>query len=199
LRLPQISRLPLRSLLRGRHPARHPPLLQWPHQKPLPICPRQGRAERGHKGLCRPREARPTRQLHRAQFGSLSLSPLGRRPVEPTTTTDTTRPFSRPSQRKVTKNLLGEPVVAISLRRRKGSVHVKDGSPAGLRMVYRPSLSCPVGVYSTWEDRTLEAHRVERKLAAIFAADVEATAVSWAEMRSVPFARSPRTGSSSIA
>src|SRR6202011_4568617 len=33
---------------------------------------------------------------------------------------------------------------------------------------------CPVGVYSTWEDRTLEAHRVERKLAAIFAADVEA-------------------------
>src|SRR5712671_2667821 len=40
-------------------------------------------------------------------------------------------------------------------------------------MVYRPSLPCPVGVYSTWEDRTLEAHRVERKLSAIFAADVE--------------------------
>src|SRR5947209_12142838 len=36
-----------------------------------------------------------------------------------------------------------------------------------------PRNSCPVGVYSTWEDRTLEAHRVERKLAAIFAADVE--------------------------
>src|SRR3984893_6919439 len=41
-------------------------------------------------------------------------------------------------------------------------------------MVYRPSLSCPVGVYSTSEERTLEAHRVERKLSAIFAADVEA-------------------------
>jgi adenylate cyclase len=41
-------------------------------------------------------------------------------------------------------------------------------------MVYRPSLSCPVGVYSTWEERTLEAHRVERKLSAIFVADVEA-------------------------
>src|ERR1700738_2921046 len=36
-----------------------------------------------------------------------------------------------------------------------------------------PRNSCPVGVYSTWEDRTLEAHRVERKLSAIFAADVE--------------------------
>jgi adenylate cyclase len=33
---------------------------------------------------------------------------------------------------------------------------------------------CPVGVYSTWEERTLEAHRVERTLSAIFAADVEA-------------------------
>src|SRR5712672_4405822 len=32
----------------------------------------------------------------------------------------------------------------------------------------------PVGLYSAREDRTLEAHRVERKLAAIFAADVEA-------------------------
>jgi adenylate cyclase len=40
-------------------------------------------------------------------------------------------------------------------------------------MVYRPSELFPVGVYSTWEDRTLEAHRVERKLSAIFAADVE--------------------------
>src|SRR5690348_2278407 len=36
-----------------------------------------------------------------------------------------------------------------------------------------PRNSCPVGVYSTWEDRTLEAHRIERKLSAIFAADVE--------------------------
>src|SRR5438270_13281992 len=36
-----------------------------------------------------------------------------------------------------------------------------------------PRNSCPVGVYSTWEDRTLEVHRVDRKLAAIFAADVE--------------------------
>jgi adenylate cyclase len=36
-----------------------------------------------------------------------------------------------------------------------------------------PRNSRPVGVYSTWEDRTLEAHRVERKLSAIFAADVE--------------------------
>src|SRR5690349_17071490 len=36
-----------------------------------------------------------------------------------------------------------------------------------------PRNSCPVGVYSNWEDRTLEAHRVERKLSAIFAADVE--------------------------
>src|ERR1700738_4928426 len=36
-----------------------------------------------------------------------------------------------------------------------------------------PRNSCPVGVYSAWEDRTLEAHRVERKLSAIFAADVE--------------------------
>src|SRR3984893_6014790 len=30
-----------------------------------------------------------------------------------------------------------------------------------------------MGVYLTWEDRTLEAQRVERKLSAIFAADVE--------------------------
>src|SRR5438309_1798400 len=36
-----------------------------------------------------------------------------------------------------------------------------------------PRNSCPVGVYSTWEVPRLEAHRVERKLSAIFAADVE--------------------------
>src|SRR4029077_5311163 len=36
-----------------------------------------------------------------------------------------------------------------------------------------PRNCCPVGVYSAWEDRPLEAHRVERKLSAIFAADVE--------------------------
>ena len=36
-----------------------------------------------------------------------------------------------------------------------------------------PRISRPIGLYSTWEDRTLEAHRVERKLSAIFAADVE--------------------------
>ena len=36
-----------------------------------------------------------------------------------------------------------------------------------------PRILRPGGLYSTWEDRTLEAHRVERKLSAIFAADVE--------------------------
>src|ERR1700747_244278 len=36
-----------------------------------------------------------------------------------------------------------------------------------------PRISRQIRLYSTWEDRTLEAHRVERKLAAIFAADVE--------------------------
>jgi adenylate cyclase len=40
-------------------------------------------------------------------------------------------------------------------------------------MVTGPRNCCPVGVYSAWEDRTLEAHRLERKLSAIFAADVE--------------------------
>jgi hypothetical protein len=36
-----------------------------------------------------------------------------------------------------------------------------------------PRISRPVGLYSTGEGQTLEAHSVERKLAAIFAADVE--------------------------
>src|SRR6201984_2946456 len=36
-----------------------------------------------------------------------------------------------------------------------------------------PRISRQIRLYSTWEDRTLEAHRVERKLSAIFAADVE--------------------------
>src|ERR1700751_336849 len=36
-----------------------------------------------------------------------------------------------------------------------------------------PRISRSIGLYSFREDRTLEAHRVERKLAAIFAADVE--------------------------
>src|ERR1700752_4038539 len=36
-----------------------------------------------------------------------------------------------------------------------------------------PRMSRQIRLYSTWEDRTLEAHRVERKLSAIFAADVE--------------------------
>jgi hypothetical protein len=52
LRLPQISRLRLQSLLLGPLPARHPPLLQWPHQK-LPIRLRQGRVEPDHMGWCR--------------------------------------------------------------------------------------------------------------------------------------------------
>jgi hypothetical protein len=75
LRLLQKSRLHLQSLLRGRLPARHPPLLQWQHQKPLPIFPHRGRVERDHTGWCRPRDSRPTRQSDRAQFGSLSLRP----------------------------------------------------------------------------------------------------------------------------
>jgi adenylate cyclase len=36
-----------------------------------------------------------------------------------------------------------------------------------------PRISRSIGLYSTREGRTLEAHRVERKLSAIFAADVE--------------------------
>src|SRR6202035_4433579 len=69
----RISRLPLRWPLRARLPAPHPPLLQWQHQKPLPIRPHQGRVEQDHTGWCRPRDSRPTRQSNRAQFGSLSL------------------------------------------------------------------------------------------------------------------------------
>src|ERR1700726_2170250 len=40
-------------------------------------------------------------------------------------------------------------------------------------MVYDARISHPVGLYSIGEARRLEAHRVERKLSAIFAADVE--------------------------
>src|SRR4051794_2646942 len=40
-------------------------------------------------------------------------------------------------------------------------------------MVYSARISRLIGLYSTGEVRTLEAHSVERKLAAIFAADVE--------------------------
>ena len=51
-------------------------------------------------------------------------------------------------------------------------------SPEWLRpgpgMVYRPSELLPGrGILGLGRSRTLEAHRVERKLAAIFAADVE--------------------------
>jgi len=74
-RLLQLSRLLLRSPRRGRLPARHPPLLQWQHPKPLPRRPHPGRAGRDHKGWCRPRGPALTRQSHRAQIGSLSLSP----------------------------------------------------------------------------------------------------------------------------
>jgi hypothetical protein len=94
-RRPLLFRLLRRSRLRGLLPARHPPLLQWQHRRLLPIRPHQGRAEQDHKGWCRPRDSRPTRQSYRAQFGSLSLShrPFDR--IEPTTTTDTSHPFSR--------------------------------------------------------------------------------------------------------
>ena len=40
-------------------------------------------------------------------------------------------------------------------------------------MVYDARISRPVGLYSIGEVTGLEAHSVERKLAAIFAADVE--------------------------
>ena len=72
LRPRQISRSPLRSLLRGRLPAHRPPRLQWQRQKPLPIPLHQDRVARDHRGLCRPRGPTLTRQSHRAQFGSLS-------------------------------------------------------------------------------------------------------------------------------
>jgi hypothetical protein len=71
--LPRIFRLPLRSLLRERLPARHLRLLQWQHQKPLPECPRQGRVEQDHKGLYMPRGPTPPRQSNMGQFGSSSL------------------------------------------------------------------------------------------------------------------------------
>jgi len=40
-------------------------------------------------------------------------------------------------------------------------------------MAFSPRISHRIGVYSIGEGRTLEAHSVERTLAAIFAADVE--------------------------
>jgi hypothetical protein len=73
LRLLQKSRLHLQSLLRGRLPARHPPPLRWPHQKPLPIRHHQGRVEQDHKGWCRPRGPTPPRQSNMGHFGSSSL------------------------------------------------------------------------------------------------------------------------------
>jgi len=46
-------------------------------------------------------------------------------------------------------------------------------SSSGFRVAENPSDLSPVGLYSIGEVTRLEAHSVERKLAAIFAADVE--------------------------
>src|SRR5260370_32551278 len=52
-------------------------------------------------------------------------------------------------------------------------IRVGCGSPAGLRMVYRPSDLAFDRAILDRGGADVEAHRVERKLAAIFAADVE--------------------------
>src|SRR5260370_3933175 len=53
-------------------------------------------------------------------------------------------------------------------------IRVGCGSPAGLRMVYRPSDLAFDRAILDRGGADVEAHRVERKLSAIFAADVEA-------------------------
>jgi hypothetical protein len=159
LRLPQIFRLLHRLLLRGRLPARHPPLLQSQHQKPLPICLHPGRAGRDHKGWCRPRGPALTRQSHRAQIGSMSLS------LRPSTGPNRQR---QRTQRTVSlnsssasalraaslreagfapeglaavglENSLAGPVRADLVETVEKPDRVGYGSPPGLRMVYRPS------------------------------------------------------------
>jgi TolB-like protein/class 3 adenylate cyclase len=173
LRLPQKSRLPRRSLLRGRLPARRPPLLQWQHQKPLPIFPRQGRVEQDHKGLCRPRGPALTRQSHRAQIGSLSLS---RRPSTGLTDSDNgcNVLFLSTNPEVGLQNLLAERVavdlvetVKFPRPRRRGLTSEPQNGLQTLGSWVRSGYTRP------GRSRTLEAHRVERKLSAIFASDVE--------------------------
>ena len=113
-----------------------------------PICHRQGRVERDHMGSCRPRGPTPPRRSHRAQFGSLSLS---RRPstgsnrqrqrIYRTLSLDESSASALRARRACSgrsRNPLAGPVRA-DLVETVIPVRVGYGSPAGLRMVYRPS------------------------------------------------------------
>jgi TolB-like protein/class 3 adenylate cyclase len=95
--------------------------------------------------------------------------------VESTTTTDTSHPFSRLIQREVWKKSLTEPVRGNLVETVKGPrprrIWLTSEPQNGLQAL---AISCRVGLYSIREVPRLEAHSVERKLAAIFAADVEA-------------------------
>src|SRR3984893_2687414 len=93
--------------------------------------------------------------------------------VGPTTTTAITIPFSRRIQRRVFKTLWPSACVADLVETVKSPCTSEMAHQRAAEWFTDPRNSCPVGVYLTWEDRTLEAHRVERKLSAIFAADVE--------------------------
>src|ERR1700730_6725286 len=93
--------------------------------------------------------------------------------VGPTTTTAITIPFSRRIQRRVFKTLWPSACVADLVETVKSPSTSEMAHQRAAEWFTDPRNSCPVGVYLTWEDRTLEAHRVERKLSAIFAADVE--------------------------
>jgi hypothetical protein len=153
-RLLRRSRLPLRSLLQGRLPARHPPLLRWQHQKPLPIRPHQGRVEQDHKGWCRPRGPTLTRQSYRAQFGSLSLF---RRPSTGLTDNDNgyIAPFlsTNPALRLCEpeglaavglENLLGKPVRIALVETVKSLSALDMAHQRASEWFYSPRISHPV-------------------------------------------------------
>ena len=166
---PQIFRSPLRSLLRERLPARHLPRLRWQHQKRLPILLHQGRVRRDHMGLCRPTGPTRTRRSDKAQFGSTSL-PLGG--VHRTNERSASHPFSSRIQ-QCSKNPFASLYVTISLRRRKPRPKPR-WLTSGLQNGCEPLGSHTRSVYTrSWGGTEVEPQSVERKLAAIFAADVE--------------------------
>jgi hypothetical protein len=73
-------------------------------------------------------------------------------------------------RQSVLENPLAEPVHDDFVE----TVRTRDGSPAGFRTAEKPSdLASGGSILSSGRCRAVEAHPVERKLAAIFSADVE--------------------------
>jgi hypothetical protein len=154
-RLLRLSRSPLQPPLRALLLAHHLPLLQWQHQKPLPISRHQGPAEPDRRGLCRPKGPRQARQACRAQFGSSSLpltTPTEQKSIRQAATT---RSASRFVQQHVSESSVAGSACGDLVETERSPPRSNLAQQRASEWFTRPRVSCPVELYSIREVSSL--------------------------------------------